>query len=40
MFNAAAAAGDSALDDSALVKVIERLANHEIGANHEISTKD
>jgi 2-hydroxy-3-oxopropionate reductase len=40
MFNAAAAAGDSALDDSALVKVIERLANHEIGANHEICTKD
>jgi 2-hydroxy-3-oxopropionate reductase len=30
MFNASFAAGEGGLDDSALVKVLERLANHEI----------
>jgi 2-hydroxy-3-oxopropionate reductase len=30
MFNASFAAGESGLDDSALVRVLERLANHEI----------
>ena len=32
MFNAALAAGDGELDDSALLKVIEKLANHELGS--------
>jgi 2-hydroxy-3-oxopropionate reductase len=32
MFNASFAAGEGGLDDSALVKVLERLANHEIKA--------
>jgi 2-hydroxy-3-oxopropionate reductase len=32
MFNAALAAGDGALDDSALLKVLEGLANHELGS--------
>jgi hypothetical protein len=30
MFNANFAAGEGGLDDSALVRVLERLANHEI----------
>jgi len=33
MFNAALAAGDGDLDDSALLKVLERLANHELGSH-------
>ena len=32
MFNAALAAGDGALDDSAILKVLEGLANHELGS--------
>jgi len=32
MFNAALAAGDGELDDSALLKVIEKLANHQLGS--------
>lgn len=32
MFNAALAAGDGALDDSALLKVLEGLANHQLGS--------
>lgn len=32
MFNSALAAGDGELDDSALLKVIEKLANHEVGS--------
>jgi 2-hydroxy-3-oxopropionate reductase len=31
LFNASIAAGEGGLDDSALVRVIERLANHELG---------
>ena len=30
LFNANFAAGESGLDDSAMVRVLERLANHEI----------
>ena len=33
MFNAALAAGDGALDDSAILKVLEGLANHELGSS-------
>jgi 2-hydroxy-3-oxopropionate reductase len=33
LFNASFAAGEGGLDDSALVKVLERLANHEIRVN-------
>jgi 2-hydroxy-3-oxopropionate reductase len=33
LFNAALAAGEGGLDDSALAKVLERLANHEIAAS-------
>ena len=32
LFNAALAAGDGNLDDSALLRVLERLANHELGS--------
>jgi 2-hydroxy-3-oxopropionate reductase len=32
LFNSALGAGDGELDDSALLKVLERLANHELGA--------
>jgi len=32
LFNAALAAGDGDLDDSALLRVLERLANHELGS--------
>jgi 2-hydroxy-3-oxopropionate reductase len=38
MFNAALAAGDGDLDDSALLKVLERLANHELGSS--VATSD
>jgi 2-hydroxy-3-oxopropionate reductase len=33
MFNASLAAGDGALDDSAILKVLEVLANHELGSS-------
>jgi 2-hydroxy-3-oxopropionate reductase len=33
MFNAALAAGDGALDDSAILKVLEGLAHHQLGAS-------
>jgi 2-hydroxy-3-oxopropionate reductase len=32
IFNAALAAGDGELDDSAILKVLEGLANHELGS--------